>query len=82
MGWGFGTMENKTNLESWKLFLGKEVNVIIEDAPSPYPKSKKGILQQISDTHLILVRTIIDDGTKITKPEALRLSDIRRVELV
>jgi hypothetical protein len=75
-------METQGNAESWKLFLNKEVKVIIEDLPSPIPKSKSGVLNEITDTHIILIRTLIDDGIKIIKPEILRISDIRRVELV
>ena len=59
--------------ESWKEFLNKKVNVIVDDPPSPYPKSKEGILVDVTPTHLILKRN--------DKTEALRISDIRRVEL-
>ena len=60
-------------MESWKEFLNKKVNVIIDDPPSPYPKSKEGLLIEVTPTHLILKRN--------DKTEALRISDIRRVEL-
>ena len=59
-------------MESWNELLHKKVNVIIDDPPSPYPKSKEGILDEVTPTHLILLRN--------NKTEALRLSDIRRVE--
>lgn len=59
--------------ESWKEFLNKKVNVIIDDPPSPYPKSKEGLLIDVTPTHLVLKRN--------DKTEALRISDIRRVEL-
>lgn len=60
-------------MEQWKNFLNKKVKVIIEDKPSPYPKLKEGILEGISETHLILKRNGMS--------EALRLIDIRRIEL-
>jgi len=59
--------------ESWKEFLNKKVNVIVDDSPSPYPKSKEGILIEVTPTHLVLKRN--------DKTEALRLTDIRRIEL-
>ena len=58
--------------ENWKVFLNKKVNVIVDDPPSPYPKSKEGILIEVTTTHLVLKRN--------DKTEALRLTDIRRVE--
>ncbi|MBI1935710.1 hypothetical protein HYS31_04685 [Candidatus Woesearchaeota archaeon] len=61
-------------LEHWKGFLNKNVRVIIEDKPSPIPKHKDGILEGITDTHLILKRN--------GNTEALRLIDIRRVEVL
>ena len=60
--------------EHWNQFLNKEVKVIVEDAPSPYPKMKEGYIEEITSTHLILKRE--------TKTEALRLNDIRRVEII
>lgn len=60
-------------MESWKEFLNKRVNVIVDDLPSPYPKSKEGILIDVTPTHLVLKRN--------DKTEALRISDVRRVEL-
>lgn len=60
-------------MEEWNAFLSKFVNVIVDDPPSPYPKKKEGILSSINETHLILIRN--------EKPEAIRRSDIRRVEL-
>lgn len=59
--------------ESWKEFLNKKVNVIVDDPPSSYPKSKEGLLIDVTPTHLILKRN--------DKTEALRITDIRRVEL-
>ena len=60
--------------DNWKDFLNKDIKIIIEDKPSPYPKHKEGILEKISTTHLIIRKS---DGSI----EALRLIDIRRVEL-
>ena len=60
-------------MENWKEFLNKKVNIIVDDPPSPYPKSKEGILIDVTPTHLILQRN--------DKTEALRITDIRRVEL-
>jgi hypothetical protein len=62
------------NLENWKSFLNQSVRVIIEDKPNPNPKHKDGFLETVTDTHLILRR---ENGNA----EALRLADIRRVEL-
>lgn len=59
--------------ESWKEFLHKKINVIVDDPPSPYPKSKDGVLIEVTPTHLVLKRN--------DKTEALRLSDVRRIEL-
>jgi ribosome maturation factor RimP len=61
-------------LEHWKDLLNKDVKVIYDDKPSPYPKHKLGQLKEITITHLILLRD--------NKTEALRLTDIRRVEVV
>ena len=61
-------------LEQWKYLLNRKVKVILEDKPSPYPKLKEGIFESITQTHLLLRR---DNG----KTEALRLIDIRRVEI-
>ena len=60
-------------MENWKEFLNKKVNIIVDDSPSPYPKSKEGILIDVTPTHLVLQRN--------DKTEALRITDIRRVEL-
>lgn len=60
------------DMENWKDFLHKKINVIVDDPPSPYPKSKEGILIEVTPTHLVLKRN--------DKTEALRISDIRRVE--
>ena len=60
-------------MEKWKSLLKKYVNVIVDDPPSPYPKKKEGILDQITETHIILLK-------ENNEPEALRLTDIRRIE--
>jgi hypothetical protein len=61
-------------LEKWNIFLNKKIRVIIDDRPEIYPKHKDGILKAITPTHLILQR---ENG----QDEALRISDIRRVEV-
>lgn len=68
-------------MEEWKTFLSKFVNVIVDDPPSPYPRKKEGILMDISPTHLMIITSKIVEGEEIKKTEAIRLSDIRRVEL-
>jgi hypothetical protein len=60
-------------METWKGFLNKSVKLIIEDKPSPYPKLKIGILEAVADTHIILKTD--------KRTEAIRLNDIRRIEL-
>ncbi len=60
-------------LEAWKSFLNKEVRIIINDPPSPYPKSKDGIFLDITPTHIILKQP--------TGNVALLLTDIRRIQL-
>ena len=63
-------------MEGWKQFIGKTVKVIFQDGvlPDGRPsyKSKIGILDSVSATHLFI---IID-----TKLEALNLSQVLRVE--
>jgi len=60
-------------MEQWKDFLNKKVRIIINDAPSPYPKYKDGIVKGFTDTHIILLQ----NNTEI----ALLLTDIRRIEI-
>lgn len=61
-------------MEEWKNFLTKKVKIILDDLPSPYPKKKEGLLTEINDTHAIIKKE--DDSI-----EALRLTDIRRIEV-
>lgn len=61
------------NLENWKIFLNREVRIIINDPPSPYPKHKDGVITGFARTHLILKQE--------DKDIALLLTDIRRIEV-
>ena len=65
-------MEKREQREQWKDFLNKEIKVIVDDPPKLYPKFKQGILIGLNETHLILKWN--------NKTEAIRLSDIRRIE--
>ena len=60
-------------MEQWKEFLNKQVCVIYDDKPSEFPKHKEGFCLEITATHLVLRRD--------QKTEAIRLYDIRRIEL-
>lgn len=60
-------------MEQWKDFLNKRARIIINDAPSPYPKFKDGIVKGFTTTHIILLQNNIEI--------ALLLSDIRRIEI-
>lgn len=61
-------------MERWNQFIGKKIKVIYDDCPYRYPKQKTGVLLEVNDTHLSL--QILDSI------EALRLSDVRRIEIL
>jgi len=64
-------MENQ--MENWNRFLNKQVRIIINDAPSVYPKHKDGLVKGFTTTHILLQQQDQDI--------ALLLTDIRRIEI-
>lgn len=69
-------MVNGTTGTEWNLFLNKQVKVIYDDVGSQFPRSKEGICKEITMTHLVL------DNSNNSKIEAIRLADVRRVEVL
>ena len=68
-------MERLEKVETWKDFLNKNVKVIYDDKGRDFPLTKEGLCKEVNETHFIILR---NDNFKT---EAIRLIDIRRVEL-